>query len=187
MIDKQKLVKIVGAGNVLDDEDVLKGYSSDISFVNRVRPAYVVTPEKAGEVKKLINLANKTQTPLVPVSSGTPHFKGDTVPCNGGSVIVDLNKMKHVEFVDRPRRVAMVEPGVTFAELIPMCTKEGLRMNMPLLPRQSKSVIGSILERAPTRATLAALTFPASLAISKPSTGTTVSPLSTRPSIIFSG
>lgn len=149
MIDKQKLVKIVGTGNVLDEEDVLEGYSSDISFVNRVRPAYVVTPGKDAEVKKLINLANKTKTPLVPVSSGTPHFKGDTVPSNGGSIIVDLNKMKHVEFVDRPRRVAMVEPGVTFADLIPLCTKEGLRLNMPLLPRQSKSVIGSILEREP--------------------------------------
>ncbi len=149
MIDKQKLVKIAGAGNVLDEEDVLEGYSSDISFVNRVRPAYVVMPGSAGEVKKLIDLANKTKTPLVPVSSGAPHFKGDTVPSNGGSIIVDLSRMKNVEFVDRPRRVAMVEPGVTFADLIPLCTKEGLRLNMPLLPRQSKSVIGSILEREP--------------------------------------
>jgi len=149
MIEKQKLVKIVGAGNVLNSEDVLEEYSSDISFVNRVRPAYVVTPGKAGEVKKLIDLANKTKTPLVPVSSGAPHFKGDTVPSNGGSIIVDLSKMKKVEFVDRPRRVAMVEPGVTFAELIPLCTEAGLRLNIPLLPRQSKSVIGSILEREP--------------------------------------
>ena len=133
----------------LNSEDVLEDYSSDISFVNRVRPAYVVTPGNAGEVKKLIDLANKTKTPLVPVSSGAPHFKGDTVPSNGGSIIVDLSKMKKVEFVDRPRRVAMVEPGVTFAELIPLCTEAGLRLNIPLLPRQSKSVIGSILEREP--------------------------------------
>lgn len=149
MIDKQKLAKIVGPGNVSDKEDALKAYSNDISFVNRVRPAYVVKPRKPGEVQKLINLANKTKTPLVPVSSGTPHFKGDTVPSNGGSIIVDLSKMKKVEFVDRPRRVAMVEPGVTFSELIPLCKKEGLRLNMPLLPRKSKSVIGSILEREP--------------------------------------
>ena len=149
MIDKQKLVKIVGAGNVLDNEDVLENYSSDISFVNRVRPAYVVKPKTAGEVQKLINLANTKKTPLVPVSSGAPHFKGDTVPCNGGSIVVDLSNMKKIEFVDRPRRVTMVEPGVTFGELIPLCTKEGLRLNIPLLPRQSKSVIGSILEREP--------------------------------------
>jgi hypothetical protein len=57
--------------------------------------------------------------------------------------------MKKVIFVDRPRRVAMIEPGVTFKELIPLAKKEGLRLNMPLLPRESKSVIGSMLEREP--------------------------------------
>jgi FAD/FMN-containing dehydrogenase len=57
--------------------------------------------------------------------------------------------MRKVIFVDRPRRVAMVEPGVTFGDLIPEVKKEGLRLNMPLLPRKSKSVVGSVLEREP--------------------------------------
>ena len=57
--------------------------------------------------------------------------------------------MNKVIFVDRPRRVAMVEPGVTFGELIPAVKKEGLRLNMPLLPRKTKSVVGSMLEREP--------------------------------------
>ena len=43
----------------------------------------------------------------------------------------------------------MVEPGVTFGELISEVENEGLRLNMPLLPRKSKSVVGSILEREP--------------------------------------
>jgi FAD/FMN-containing dehydrogenase len=43
----------------------------------------------------------------------------------------------------------MCEPGVTFDELIPEVRKEGLRLNMPLLPRKSKSVVGSMLEREP--------------------------------------
>src|SRR5208282_6899944 len=33
--------------------------------------------------------------------------------------------------------------------LIPEVRREGLRLNMPLLPRKSKSVVGSILEREP--------------------------------------
>jgi FAD/FMN-containing dehydrogenase len=109
----------------------------------------VVRPNKADEVQKIIQLANDTQTPIVPVSSGPPHFRGDTVPGIGGAVIVDLSQMKRVIFVDRARRVTMVEPGVTFGELIPAVNKEGLRLNMPLLPRKSKSVAGSVLEREP--------------------------------------
>lgn len=149
MIDKQKLTKIVGAGNVAYDPAALEEYSRDMSFVNQVRPACVVRPKKAGDVQKIIQLANKTETPLVPVSSGAPHFRGDTVPTLGDSVVVDLSGMKEIVFVDRPRRVAMVEPGVTFGELIPAAKKEGLRLNIPLLPRASKSVVGSILEREP--------------------------------------
>ncbi|OGO31848.1 MAG: hypothetical protein A2Z29_04470, partial [Chloroflexi bacterium RBG_16_56_11] len=38
---------------------------------------------------------------------------------------------------------------VTFGELIPAAEKEGIRLNIPLLPRKSKTVIGSLLEREP--------------------------------------
>src|SRR4030042_3822953 len=149
MITQEKLEKIVGAGNLSREQGILDGYSSDVSFVNRVRPACVVRPKKAEDMQKIIDIANETKTPRVPVRSGPPHFRGDTGPCNGGSVVVDLKNMKKVIFVDRPRRVAMIEPGVTFGELIPLAKKEGLRLNMPLLPRKSKSVIGSMLEREP--------------------------------------
>lgn len=124
-------------------------YAQDISFVNPVRPAAVARPKNAEDVRKLVQLANETKTPLVPVSSGPPHFRGDTVPSVGGAVIVDLSGMKKILVVDRNRRVAMCEPGVTFGELIPEVRKKGLRLNMPFLPRHSKSVVASILEREP--------------------------------------
>ncbi|MBN1571415.1 MAG: FAD-binding oxidoreductase [Acidobacteria bacterium] len=149
MIKKEKLVGIVGASNVSVEQSTLDAYSIDMSFVNQIRPDCVVKPANAEQVQKIVKLANETSTPLVPVSSGPPHFRGDTVPGAGGAVVVDLRRMNKVIFVDRPRRVAMVEPGVTFGDLIPAVRKEGLRLNMPLLPRKTKSVIGSMLEREP--------------------------------------
>lgn len=38
---------------------------------------------------------------------------------------------------------------MTFGELIPVLAKEGVRLNLPLLPRANKSVVGSMLEREP--------------------------------------
>ena len=149
MIEKEKLVKIVGVGNVSYEQATLDEYSRDMSFVNTVRPLCVVKPKNASDIQKIMNLANETRTPLVPVSSGAPHFRGDTVPSIGGAVIVDLSSMKKIIRVDRAHRVAMVEPGVTFGELIPAVGREGLRLNMPLLPRESKTVVGSMLEREP--------------------------------------
>ena len=149
MIKAEKLTKIVGAANVSQKPAVLEEYAADMSFVNMITPDYVVKPRNSADIAKLVKLANDTRTPLVPVSSGPPHFRGDTVPGTGGAVIVDLSRMKKVIRVDRFHRVAMVEPGVTFGELIPAVEKEGLRLNMPLLPRKSKTVVGSMLEREP--------------------------------------
>jgi FAD/FMN-containing dehydrogenase len=109
----------------------------------------VVKPRNAGDVKQLVNLANEMLTPLVSVSSGSPHFRGDTVPSTGGAIIVNLSGMRKIIRVDRYHRNAMVEAGVTFEELIPVAEKEGIRLNMPLLPKKSKSVVGSMLEREP--------------------------------------
>jgi hypothetical protein len=149
MIEKEKLVKIVGRSNVSYEPATLEKYSSDISFVNAIKPACVVKPRNSEDIKQLVKLANETLTPLVSVSSGAPHFRGDTVPGAGGAVVVDLTGMRKIIRVDRYHRVAMVESGVTFEELIPAAKKEGIRLNMPLLPKQSKSVVGSMLEREP--------------------------------------
>jgi FAD/FMN-containing dehydrogenase len=149
MIEKTKLVSIVGARNVTSEPAILDAYASDMSFVNKVRPDYVVKPSNTDDVTKLVKLARETLTPLVPVSSGPPHFRGDTVPGVGGAIIVDLSDMKKIIRVDRLNRVAMFEPGVTFGELIPAVTREKIRLNMPLVPRKTKSVTSSMLEREP--------------------------------------
>jgi hypothetical protein len=149
MIDEASLANIVGVDNVSHEEALLKEYSRDISFVHTIKPDYVVKPGNAEEIFKIVTLARDTGTPLVPVSSGAPHFRGDTVPGMGGGIIVDLSGMKKIVHIDRKNRVAMFEPGVTFGELAAAVAQKGLRLNMPLLPRKSKSVVGSLLEREP--------------------------------------
>ena len=149
MIAEDKLVEIVGFSRIDQEQATLQAYSKDMSFVNEIKPACVVKPENASDIKEIVRLANETSTPLVPVSSGSPHFRGDTVPGIGGAVVVDLSGMKKIIRIDRLNRMAMFEPGVTYGELIPELAKSGLRFSLPLLPRQSKSVIGSLLEREP--------------------------------------
>ena len=149
MIEQKQLTKIVGAGNVSSDKMILEKYSNDQSFVNPIKPEYVIKPKSATDIEKLVGMARENGIPLVPVSSGEPHFRGDTVPSVGGAIIVDLSGMKKIVRVDRYNRVVLFEPGVTFGELIPAVAKEGMRLNIPLLPRKSKSVVGSMLEREP--------------------------------------
>ena len=149
MSEKEELIAIVGAEYVFDDPENLESYSRDMSFVRPLKPQYVVKPKNAEDVQGIVKWANKSGMPLIPVSSGPPRFRGDTIPTLGG-VVVDLGRMKGIMRINRRNRVAIVEPGLTFGELQPELEKEGLRLPMPLAPRSSKSVIGSLLEREPT-------------------------------------
>lgn len=149
MAETSGLVKIVGKKNVLDKLNILSEYGGDLSFAPHIRPRCVVKPSNTEEVQAIVKWANETHTPLIPVSSGAPHFRGDTVPSVGGAVVVDLSRMKKIIRIDPLNRIALVEPGVTFAELNPVLEKAGLTSYMPLCPRSSKSVIGSMLEREP--------------------------------------
>ena len=150
MVTESQLAEVVGVANVSSDATILDGYAGDLSFVGKIRPTFVARVDSRETVQKVVNLAKETATPLVPVSSGRPHFLGDTVPSAAGAVIVDLSGMKKVDLVDPFERVAsVVEPGVTFGELIPVVAKAGLRLNMPLQPRATKSVVGSMLSREP--------------------------------------
>ena len=149
-IEKSALIEIVGSEYVIDDPGVLDSFASDCSYAAKRKPWFVVRPGTAEEVQALVAWANRTDTPLVPVSSGFPHFHGGTVPSAPQGVIVDLSRMKAIKRIDRRNKIVIVEPGVTYAELAPALEKEGLRISRPLLPRANKSVIASLLERQPT-------------------------------------
>jgi FAD/FMN-containing dehydrogenase len=151
MIQEVSMVKEIDELDdaLIKDPSILEEYASDFSFVPPVRPASLVRPKTREEVVNVVRWASRTKTPLVPVSSGPPHFRGDTVPSIGGSVVVDLGGMKRIVRITRRNRVALIEPGVTFGELVEELRVEGLRPNMPFLPRSTKSVLASLLEREP--------------------------------------
>jgi FAD/FMN-containing dehydrogenase len=129
--------------------EAIDAYSRDHRFAPPRRPCLVVKPKNADEAQKIVKWANQTGTPLVPVSSGPPHFCGNTVPSVAGAVTVDLGRMKRILRIDRRNRMALIEPGITYGELQPELSGKGLRLSTPLLPRTNKSVVASLLERQP--------------------------------------
>jgi FAD/FMN-containing dehydrogenase len=146
---KAQLIEIVGKVGVFDSPEIEESFSLDHDLIPPLKPRFMVKPRNADEVQKIVLWANETHTPLVPMSSGGPHLRGDTLPTAPESVIVDLSGMKRILKIDRRNRLALIEPGVTYAELQPELEKEGLRIIAPLLPRSNKSVVASLLEREP--------------------------------------
>ena len=146
----QQLVKICGSKNVTNNPEILKEYSTDMSFFNGKVPKFVTWPSKPQEVLKILKLANQMNFYIIPVSSSSKlRQHGDTVPRKDDCVIIDLSKMKKIISIDKKNRVVMIEPGVTFKYLIPKLKQKGLRLLLPLHPTGTKSVLTSALEREP--------------------------------------
>ena len=144
------LVNICGSKAVSKESIQLKEYSKDMSFYQGKIPIFIVFPSNTKQVEKILNLANKKKISVVPISSKS-QFKhhGDSIPRKENSIILNLSNMNKILSIDRKNRVVMVEPGVTFGDLIPKLREKGLRLLTPLNPTASKSVLTAALEREP--------------------------------------
>ncbi len=146
---KARLTEIVGEAGVLEEPGLEEGFSLASDLTLPVRPRFKVKPRDVRQVQEIVAWANTTLTPLVPISSGGPHMRGGSSPAVPNAIIVDLSEMRRILKVDRRNRLVVIEPGVTFPQLQAELERHGLRVVTPLLPRASKSVLASLLEREP--------------------------------------
>jgi FAD/FMN-containing dehydrogenase len=143
-----ELTAIVGKDKITHNIDLLREYFRDQSAESETMPLFVVEPQSTEDVRKIVLCANEHGVALTPVSSSEPRLRRDAVHASGG-ILVNLKEMKRIIRVDRRNRVVMIEPGVTFAQLLPELESEGLRLLRPLCPRRTKSVVTSCLEKVP--------------------------------------
>jgi hypothetical protein len=143
----KELRDIVGADNVLDDQEILEHYAADQSLNPPKKPAAVVKPGSTEEVQQVVQLANKNLTPIIPVSSGI-HFTGATLAEQGG-IIVDLARMNKILEIDPRNRKVKIEPGVTWPQLQEALKEHDQIPLNPLFPHPQTSALTSSLEREP--------------------------------------
>jgi glycolate oxidase subunit GlcD len=98
-------------------------YSRDMS-VHVGIPDAVVFAETAGQVSKLLALANQERIPVVPRGSGTS-VTGAVIPTEGG-IVLDLSRMDRIEGVDLSNFRAVVQPGVVCGRLNAALKEHGL-------------------------------------------------------------
>lgn len=78
----------------------------------------VVSPRSVPEIQAIVRAANSFQIPLWPISIGRNLGYGGAAPRLRGSVVLELGKHnKRVLEVNVDGAYAVVEPGVTFADL----------------------------------------------------------------------
>jgi glycolate oxidase len=141
-----RLAALVGEDHV----DVGAAISDDLCHDESLgavpgRPVAVVRPGSAADVAAVVGLAGELGVPLTARGSGTG-LSGAAVPVDGG-IVVSFERMASILEIDVDNQVAVVEPGVTLAELD--ATLAPLGLVYPVFPgEQSASLGGNVATNA---------------------------------------
>ncbi|MEV6978436.1 FAD-binding oxidoreductase [Kitasatospora sp. NPDC093806] len=108
----------------------------------------VLRPSTAEQVIEVVRVAREQRVPLYPVSTGRNWGLGSRLPVRPGGALLDLSGLARIRAVDERGRYAIVEPGVSQAQLA-----DHLRRHAPgLVPNvtgstPNSSILGNLLER----------------------------------------
>ena len=116
---KTELMDIAGSGDVSVSEVDRYAYSTDVYWVPRMwldrlqrpsLPDFVVHPESAAEVSKILKVANRFRLPVIPYGGGSGS-QGGTVPLLGG-ITLDLKKMNRIIRIDEKSLTVTAQAGI---------------------------------------------------------------------------
>ncbi|WP_337969970.1 glycolate oxidase subunit GlcD [Virgibacillus salexigens] len=121
---KGKLLAIVGAENVEDNNASLLAYSYDSTARFQALPDAMVAPRNTEEVAGVVKVCNEHKIPIVPRGSGTNLCAG-TTPTKGGIVLI-FKHMNHILEIDQENLTMTVEPGVYTKDILNAAIDVGL-------------------------------------------------------------
>ncbi|MEV0071552.1 FAD-binding oxidoreductase [Amycolatopsis sp. NPDC050768] len=134
-----RLADIVGAANLLVGDAISDDYAHDEALsVQQQKPAYVAKPHSAEEVAELLKAATEAALPVTARGSGTG-LSAAARPVEGG-LLVSFERMNAVLEIDTVNHVAVVQPGVTLAELDQRTAEANL--TYPVYPGELSASIG---------------------------------------------
>ncbi|HZQ87925.1 MAG TPA: FAD-linked oxidase C-terminal domain-containing protein [Acidimicrobiales bacterium] len=133
------LEEAVGAEQVLVGEKIAEDYSHDEALGSApVVPAAVVLPRNVDDVAAVLRVASEHNLAVTARGSGTG-LSGAARPREGG-IVVSFERMNKVLEIDTANQVAVVQPGVTLAELDEVTARHGLVY--PVYPGEYSASLG---------------------------------------------
>jgi FAD/FMN-containing dehydrogenase len=138
-----ELERVVAAGAVRRDDATLVAYGADSTECAEGRPDAVVSVTTRAELIAVVRLAAARGVPLTPRVAGT-NLGGLAIPSRGGWLL-DLSPMQGLEVLPDDM-VALIEPGVSFAQLKAAIEPHGLTIGFPLAPPEVSVMANCLLD-----------------------------------------
>ena len=130
---------VVGTGNVTDGAEASEDLTHDEALTAEwVTPAAVVHPASTDEVAGVVALARDQGVPVTARGSGTG-LSGACIPQADG-ILIAFDRMAEILELDLDNHVAVVQPGVTLAQLDERTAEVG--MVYPVFPGENSASLG---------------------------------------------
>jgi len=120
----QELLKSLPKHTVITDNEMTRPFECDALSMYRQKPLAVILPENIDQIKTVIALCNRHNTPIVTRGAGTG-LAGGALPLEN-SVVLGLSKLTSIKSIDAENQVAVVEPGVRNIAISEAATPYGL-------------------------------------------------------------
>src|SRR5918911_811137 len=140
-----RLREIVGAENVLVDEERVEPYAGD-ALKEKFPPEAVVLPESAAQVSEILKLANERLFPVTARGGGVG-YTGGAVPVDGG-IVVGTERMNRIREINADDLYVVTEPGVTTYALQQAVEEHGLFYPPDPASYKNSYIGGNIAENA---------------------------------------
>ncbi|WP_214368258.1 FAD-binding oxidoreductase [Pseudonocardia sp. H11422] len=133
------LTAVVGADHVAAGANIAGDYAHDEALcIAAQSPAAVVRPGSTAEVAAILRLAAEHRRPVTARGTGTG-LSGASIPRPDG-LVVSFERMNRILEIDTENHVAVVQPGVTLAELDEATAAHGL--SYPVYPGEYGASLG---------------------------------------------
>ena len=127
---------------VLEDQIDLLNYRRDASVCAAGDPAAAVLVSSTDEIGRVVKAAREADQPIYIRGAGST-YAGGANPTRGG-VVIDVSPMNRIVELDRGRGLVIVEPGVTYGELLAVLGRDGLTVGIVPLTGASGTIGGAI-------------------------------------------
>jgi alkyldihydroxyacetonephosphate synthase len=132
---KNELMDIVGYEDLTVHEAEKLAYGVDVYLVPQIwmdrglrppTPDWIVFPESADEVSRILKVASRHRIPVIPYGGGTGS-QGGAVPLYGG-VVIDLKKMDKIINIDEESLTVTAQAGINGLHLESVLNRKGLSL-----------------------------------------------------------
>ncbi len=139
--------RVLGPEKVLVEPAETGAYGDPFAFgAEPPRVIAALVPANGEEVGAALRIASQYRVPLWPISRGKNLGHGGAAPALAGTLILDLSRMRHIEF-DEAAGAVTVEPGVSFYDLQDFLRANDLPFWLSVPAYAWGSVIGNALDR----------------------------------------